>query len=479
VRRTECSRWHCWDTTKLGTMTAHSKSGAIATTHLSSPSRHGRFGMTLALVILGTFALIGAAACGGDGSGSNGPSGDFVLGEQDAPSNSDISSDSDATDDESSVIVSDAGESGGGNTANLASLNRLGGEPYRPDLYVTTTTGFINTEPFTLDDLEGQVILIDFWTYTCINCIRTFPFLKDWHEKYADDGLVIVGVHTPEFEFEKVLANVEQAVAEFGIEYRVVQDNNFVTWTNYQNRFWPAKYLIDRDGFIRYTHFGEGDYDETETIIKELLAENGGSVTLQNANSLPTPEFDEAALEEYERGDRETQQTVELYAGTERNYQTLRFGSKPYVAHQQFYSRLNLAMEYADPDVHKNHSIYLNGLWTNGPESLTHARTTEGYEDYVAIVFYGTSAHIVLGLPASGEPYEVRVTIADAPIAADHAGEDVLWDDDGNSYLLVDEDRLYRVAKTPRYGGYELKLSSNSDTFEFFAFTFGVFDNAP
>ena len=379
-----------------------------------------------------------------------------------------------ATSDGHSVVTSDGPE--GGNSANLAALNRLGDEPYRPDM--KDTSGFINAEPFTLNDLDGQVILIDFWTYTCINCIRTLPFLKDWHEKYAGDGLVIVGVHSPEFEFEKVRVNVEQAAEEFGIEYRIVQDNDFGTWRNYENRFWPAKYLIDRDGFIRYTHFGEGAYDETEMKIRELLAENGGSVSAEDAEFLPTRDFDETALT---TDDPQMSVTRELYAGTERNYGALQFGGgqPPYVRHEQYYSRQDIAMEYIDPGEHSNHFIYLNGLWRNGPESLIHARNTEAYEDYVAIKFYGTSANIVLGLPESGEFYQVRVTLDDAPFPTDYAGEDMMWDEDDNSYLLVNEDRLYRVVKTPEYGGYELKLASNSDMFEFFAFTFGVFRNEP
>ena len=405
-------------------------------------------------------------------TGRTGSSEDFAIGAQDAQAEFDELLESGLIDGEPSEAIGTDPE----NPGNLASLNRLGGEPYRPGF--KDPSGFINTEPFSLDDLEGKVILIDFWTYTCINCIRTMPFLRDWYEKYADDGLVIVGVHSPEFEFEKIRANVIQAAEEFGLTYPIVQDNDFGTWRNYENRFWPAKYLIDRDGFIRYTHFGEGAYDETEMIIRELLAENGGSVSIEDPVFLSAPDFDQAALGVDDPG---MSTTRELYAGTQRNYSTLQFGGgqPPYVRHEQYYSRQDLAMEYVDPGVHDNHFLYLNGLWTNGPESLLHSRTTEDYEDYVAIIFYGTSANIVLGVPESGESYEVRVTFGDAPIPADHAGEDVMWDEDGNSYLLVDEDRLYRVAKTPQYGGYELKLSSNSDKFEFFAFTFGVFSNAP
>ena len=359
------------------------------------------------------------------------------------------------------------------NPLNLASLNRGGDEKFRPDIEMPS--GFINAEPFTLDDLDGQVILIDFWTYTCVNCIRTLPYLTDWHDKYAGDGLAIVGVHSPEFPFEHERANVEKAAEEFGIEYRIVQDNDFGTWRNYNNRYWPAKYLIDRDGYIRYTHFGEGDYDETELKIRELLAENGGQVSAGDAEFLPTREYDEAALMV---DDPQMSVTRELYAGTDRNYGALRFGGQPpYVRHEQYYARNGAVLVYADPGVHENHYIYLNGLWYNGPDSLRHARLTENYEDYVAIKFFGTSANIVLGLPSPEDAYEVRVTIDGGPIPEDHAGEDVMWDGEGNSYLLVNEDRMYRVAKTPEFGGYELRLASNSDKFEFFAFTFGVFKN--
>jgi len=134
--------------------------------------------------------------------------------------------------------------------------------------------GYINTkEGLQLKDLRGKVVLVDFWTYSCINCIRTLPHLVAWDTQYRDQGLVIVGVHTPEFDFEKDTQNVQAAVEKYGIEYPVVQDNNYATWNAFKNRYWPHKYLIDAEGYIRYDHIGEGGYEETELKIQELLAE--------------------------------------------------------------------------------------------------------------------------------------------------------------------------------------------------------------
>lgn len=134
-------------------------------------------------------------------------------------------------------------------------------------------TEYINTDPVKLGDLNGKVVLVHFWTYTCINCIHTIPYINKWYQNYADKGLVIIGIHTPEFEYEKSTDNVKQAVNDYQIEYPVLQDNNYATWKAYQNRYWPRDYLIDTQGFIRYDHIGEGDYDETEKAIQSLLAE--------------------------------------------------------------------------------------------------------------------------------------------------------------------------------------------------------------
>ncbi len=137
---------------------------------------------------------------------------------------------------------------------------------------------WLNSPELTLTQLKGKVVLVDFWTYTCINCIRTLPYVTSWYEKYKDQGFVVVGVHTPEFEFEKDTSNVQAAIKRYKINYPVAQDNDYATWTNYRNQYWPAHYLIDAEGNIRYTHFGEGKYEETEKMIQQLLQESGRQV---------------------------------------------------------------------------------------------------------------------------------------------------------------------------------------------------------
>jgi len=149
----------------------------------------------------------------------------------------------------------------GGSVGAVASELRGGGE-------------WINSEPLLIRELEGKVVLVDFWTFSCRNCINTFPHLKAWHEKYADSGLVIIGVHSPEFRFEQDIENLRTAIADHGITYPVVQDNDFLIWQAYGNRFWPHKYLVDKQGVIRYDHIGEGAYNETETWIVRLLNED-------------------------------------------------------------------------------------------------------------------------------------------------------------------------------------------------------------
>jgi cytochrome c biogenesis protein CcdA/thiol-disulfide isomerase/thioredoxin len=183
----------------------------------------------------------------------------------------------------------------GGGTALAATPHKtVGGLPdygRAPSLHADGA--WINSPPLTLQQLRGKVVLIDFWTYSCINCLRTLPHLKAWYAAYHDKGLVIIGVHTPEFAFEHVTSNVRAAVKRLGIAYPVVQDNRYKTWDNYANQYWPAEYLIDRQGHVRHTHFGEGEYDQTESLIRRLLRDNGAHarhVADATPSGLLTPE---------------------------------------------------------------------------------------------------------------------------------------------------------------------------------------------
>jgi cytochrome c biogenesis protein CcdA/thiol-disulfide isomerase/thioredoxin len=159
--------------------------------------------------------------------------------------------------------------------------------PLKPD------GDWINTKPFTIASLKGKVVLVDFWTYSCINCLRTLPHLESWYARYHKQGLVIIGVHTPEFAFEHVASNVRAAVKRLGVKYPVMQDNRFKTWDGYANQYWPAEYLIDKTGHIRHTHFGEGEYDQTEALIRRLLGAKGASAQAEpdtTPTGLMTPE---------------------------------------------------------------------------------------------------------------------------------------------------------------------------------------------
>ena len=330
-------------------------------------------------------------------------------------------------------------------------------------------SNWINSPPLTMEGLRGQVVLIDFWTYTCVNCIRTFPFLKEWHAKYADKGLVIVGVHAPEFEFEKLTENVVRSADEYGLMWPIAQDNDFGTWRAYNNRFWPAKYLVDRNGVVQYTHFGEGAYVETEKQIRKLLEEAGADLT---DVEISAAEEAVADLRAYSRN-QSTRLTREIYGGYQRNATPQGI----YVSHREYYDQQDQTLTYVDPGDHQNQFIYLQGPWVNGAENLRHARETANYEDYIALKFAATSVNAVID-PQGDDPFDVQVTIDNRALTAEEGGADLVIAD-GHSFFRVTDGRLYEVVALPEFGVHELKLSSNSPDFAFFAFTFGAYEQGP
>jgi thiol-disulfide isomerase/thioredoxin len=333
---------------------------------------------------------------------------------------------------------------------------------------------WLNSEPFTLSEKMGEVVLVDFWTYTCINCLRTLPYLKDWHEKYSEYGLTIVGVHSPEFDFEKIPENVATAVAELEIAYPVFQDNNRETWREFNNRYWPAKYLVDHRGIIKYEHFGEGGYAQTEHAIRNELEQAGFDIS-----NIPT--YSAFVNEEAEGLPLNRKQTRELYAGTDRNYTAyrnyMRYGRQlPYIGNEEYFSSAFAAsakeeVNFTDPGLYEVDQFYINGLWRKKAEHLLHARTTMSHTDYLVLKFSGSEVNIVL--EEGKEPYDVRVEIDDIPLKENEAGIHIKFDQDGNSYIEVTESKMFNIVKLSSSETRFLKLSSLSSDFSVYAFTFG------
>lgn len=293
---------------------------------------------------------------------------------------------------------------------------------------------WLNSPPLKLEELRGKVVLVDFWTYTCINCIRTLPYLNGWHEKYADDGLVIVGVHTPEFPFEEKKENVAEAIKDFDIKYPVVQDNDYKIWQAYENHFWPAKYFVDKNSCIREAHFGEGGYEESEKLIQELLAETGVKVS-----------DDLLAIKEYKGENR----SPETYLGYER---IDNFASPEKIQPLKF-------VDYSVPEDLAVNDFAYGGQWEIGPQ---HARTKAG--STLEFNFVAKEVYLVMRSDKGGK---VKVYV-DGEVAKEIAGEDVK-----DGVVEVMKDRLYKLIKLGDYESHRLKLEFLDDGIEVFAFTFG------
>ena len=245
---------------------------------------------------------------------------------------------------------------------------------------------WINSEPLKIEQLRGKVVLVDFWTYTCINCIRTLPYLKEWDKKYRDKGLVIVGVHTPEFEFEKKYENVLKAVNDYQLKYPVAQDNNYATWSIYQNRYWPHKYLIDVDGYIRYDYIGEGNYDETEKMIQLLLKERMGRLNQKNGLELEISKPKEAIEVNFSGVN-----TPEIYFGYQFDRGNLGYnGLKP-----DSFVGFNFPLK-----PFKNF-IYLEGKWKYNADNMELIDD----EGSILLIFEAKSVNIVAGSESNSQAF--------------------------------------------------------------------------
>ncbi len=316
---------------------------------------------------------------------------------------------------------------------------------FRKSPGIVGITDYLNTTPEELkDEMEGKVILYDIWTYTCINCIRTLPYITAWDDKYSDQGLVIVGVHSPEFEFEKNVENVKMAIAKHGIEYPVVLDNNWDTWNAFDNHYWPRKYLVDHEGYIRYDHIGEGAYKETEKMIQKLLKERADSLGMKSITS--------EELVEKEEFQHTAFRTPELYFGYELAQGRNQLGNE-----QGFKPEQTVTYNASENiDLHK---FYLTGKWYNFQDGMR----LESENGSVKLLFHAKEVNIVTANMA-----EIEVYLDGNPLQDKYAGEDVKF-----GVLKVEEPSLYNIITSEEASTHELELRIKNPGLEIFTFTFG------
>jgi cytochrome c biogenesis protein CcdA/thiol-disulfide isomerase/thioredoxin len=309
-------------------------------------------------------------------------------------------------------------------------------------------TAWINSPPLTPASLRGKVVLVDFWTYSCINCLRELPYTKAWYAKYKDSGLVVIGVHTPEFPFEKDESNVRKAVHDLGILYPVAMDNDYSIWQSFNNQYWPSHYFIDATGRIRYHHFGEGDYDQSETWIRSLL-EEANHRPLSNQPTNVTATGTEAAP------DSNDVQSPETYLGYERASNFASPGGLKQDAPQV----------YNAPETLDLNQWALSGEWKDEAQIATLLSPTGS----IVYRFHARDLHLVLGPAKNGKSIRFRVTIDGEAPGADHGA-----DTDANGYGVVTENRLYQLIRQQHdVKDHTFRIEFPGSGVQAYSFTFG------
>jgi thiol-disulfide isomerase/thioredoxin len=309
-------------------------------------------------------------------------------------------------------------------------------------------TGWLNSGPLSAADLRGKVVLVDFWTYSCINWMRQLPYVRAWADKYKEQGLIVIGVHTPEFAFEHDIDNVRRAARDMRVEYPVATDNGYVIWSAFRNAYWPALYLIDAKGRVRYHHFGEGEYEKSERMIQKLLAEAGTRNVSRELVSVDARGAEVAA-------DWESLRSPETYLGSERT--------------QNFASSQGALIDgrhvYRVPARMGLNHWALSGDWTFGRQA-TRLNAANGR---VVHRFHARDLHLVMGPAVQGTPVRFRVLIDGQPPGAAH-GIDV--DAQGNG--TVTEQRMYQLIRQPKpIIDRQFEIEFLDPGVEVFSFTFG------
>ncbi len=313
------------------------------------------------------------------------------------------------------------------------------------------TLGWLQGGPLTMSSLKGRPVLIDFWDYTCVNCIRTLPYMKVWHARYESLGLTVIGVHAPEFSFGRESGNVLRAVREHGLRYPILLDNEYKVWQAWANRYWPAKYLVDGAGYLRYNHFGEGGYEQTEEAIQFLLKESFPELLLPGKLDPLRPEDQPGAVC--------YRVTPEMYLG----YQRGSIGNVAGVSPDK-------AATYTDPGMHTDGFYYLAGDWLLAGEYLARPAGA-GALSKITLPYMAKEVNLVVHPPTFGGDAVISVTQDGAPLAAEDAGADVQAGG-ATAVFTVDSPRMYRIVNNRDIGRHELTLATTSDGVAMFAFTF-------
>ena len=325
-------------------------------------------------------------------------------------------------------------------------------------------SGYINTpnnnHPVTLSSLRGKVVLLYIWTYTCINSIRPMPYIDDWNQKYSNKGLVVVGVHSPEFQFEKNYANVKDAVQRFGIKYPVILDSNHGTWNAYGNNYWPRYYLIDAQGYIRYNHVGEGDYNQIEKSIRSLVAERAA---LMGAKEIsfdvnPTAPIKPRSLYYVNLRQNTTQ---EIYIG----YNTTRASLGNPEGFKQ-----DQTVSYSIPSTtnFKPHIVYLQGKWKNNPDNMELQNDT----GRIVLIYYAKSVNIIAGGRGGAVVFNDE-GIGGGAAAASKSNNSRGQDLSSDGSFRIDGQRLYNLAIHNIYTTHSIVIDVKGKGFQFYTFTFG------
>ena len=311
---------------------------------------------------------------------------------------------------------------------------------------------WLNSAPLTFRQLRGRVVLVDFWDYTCVNCIRTLPYVQAWHERYRDLGLTVIGVHTPEFTFAQYETNVERGIQEFGLTYPIVVDSDREIWKAFANRYWPTKYLLDQDGYLRWGHFGEGGYGECEEMIQELLREIDPKVKLPLLMN-PMREEDQSGAVCYRA-------TGELYLGNRRG----RIGNEGGFREDQI-------ADYVFNGALEENFFYANGRWASTAEYF---EATESGLHTLRLKYEAAAVNLVMARPHA-ESAEVVILQDGKPLARGQAAQDTRFRPGANgteeSYTVVDSARMYFLLDNQKFGEHELELDCSPGVAAF-AFTF-------